>query len=164
MQILTCYLFFRTLYQYTDQVSTQIDFRSLCAARSSKRSHVCLCCIYPTTILSYQFYCTYRLKSFSVLYLAKNSPSKKRRAGAGPVKKPAGSGPSLLNQTSSSSNAQSPFLQRQCSSDTREDVEGDKCENERTPNCGKQMMFNHSKHLLSLHVAVWGALLFSAHQ
>ncbi|XP_030596249.1 phosphatidylinositol 4-phosphate 5-kinase type-1 alpha-like isoform X2 [Archocentrus centrarchus] len=58
---------------------------------------------------------------------AKSSPAKKRRAGAGPVKKAAGSGPSLLTQTSSSSsNTQSPFLQHQGSADTREDTEGDK--------------------------------------
>ncbi|XP_031595354.1 phosphatidylinositol 4-phosphate 5-kinase type-1 alpha-like [Oreochromis aureus] len=56
----------------------------------------------------------------------KTSPSKKRRAGAGPVKRAAGSGPSLMTQASSSSTAQSPLLQHQASSDTREDTEADK--------------------------------------
>ncbi|KAF0024558.1 hypothetical protein F2P81_023360 [Scophthalmus maximus] len=48
----------------------------------------------------------------------KTSPSKKRR-------KAAGAGPLLLTQTSSSSSSQQHFLQRQVSSDTREDTDGD---------------------------------------
>ncbi|XP_044028592.1 phosphatidylinositol 4-phosphate 5-kinase type-1 alpha-like isoform X2 [Siniperca chuatsi] len=55
--------------------------------------------------------------------LLKTSPSKKRRAVAhGPLRKTAGSGPSLLTQTSS--NSQHP-LQNQVSSETKEDTEGD---------------------------------------
>ncbi|XP_019957512.2 phosphatidylinositol 4-phosphate 5-kinase type-1 alpha-like isoform X1 [Paralichthys olivaceus] len=54
----------------------------------------------------------------------KNSPSKKRRAVThGPLRKTAGSGPLLMSQTSSSS--QQTFLQRQVSTETRDDTDGD---------------------------------------
>ncbi|XP_073339955.1 phosphatidylinositol 4-phosphate 5-kinase type-1 alpha-like [Pagrus major] len=54
----------------------------------------------------------------------KTSPSKKRRAVAhGPLKKTAGSGPSLSTQTSV--NNQHPLLQHQVSTDTIENTEGD---------------------------------------
>ncbi|XP_023265551.1 phosphatidylinositol 4-phosphate 5-kinase type-1 alpha-like [Seriola lalandi dorsalis] len=54
----------------------------------------------------------------------KTSPSKKRRPMAhGPLRKAAGSGPLLSTQTSS--NSQQLLLQRQVSSETREDPEGD---------------------------------------
>ncbi|XP_035038805.1 phosphatidylinositol 4-phosphate 5-kinase type-1 alpha [Hippoglossus stenolepis] len=54
----------------------------------------------------------------------KTSPSKKRRAVTHvPMRKPAGSGPFFTSQTSSSS--QSAFFQRQVSSDTRDDTDGD---------------------------------------
>lgn len=56
--------------------------------------------------------------------LLKTSPSKKRRAMAhGPLKKTAGSGPSLMTQTSS--NSQHNFLQHQVSTETKDDTEGD---------------------------------------
>ncbi|XP_049890247.1 phosphatidylinositol 4-phosphate 5-kinase type-1 alpha-like [Epinephelus moara] len=54
----------------------------------------------------------------------KSSPSKKRRAVShAPLRKPAGSGPPLSTQTSSSS--QHYPLQQQVSSETKEDTEGD---------------------------------------
>ncbi|XP_029700522.1 phosphatidylinositol 4-phosphate 5-kinase type-1 alpha-like isoform X1 [Takifugu rubripes] len=54
----------------------------------------------------------------------KTSPYKKRRAVTqGPVKKTAGSGPSLSTQTST--NSQQHVLQHQISSETKEDSEGD---------------------------------------
>ncbi|XP_020504238.1 phosphatidylinositol 4-phosphate 5-kinase type-1 alpha isoform X2 [Labrus bergylta] len=54
----------------------------------------------------------------------KSSPSKKRRAlTQGPLRKSAGSGPSLSTQTST--NSQHAFLQHQLSSDTKEDAEVD---------------------------------------
>lgn len=68
------------------------------------------------------------LLTLFLLYLVKTSPSKKRRAVAhGPLKKAAGSGPSLSTQTSS--NNQQPSLQHQVSSDTKEDTEGDNGKN-----------------------------------
>ncbi|KAM4725546.1 phosphatidylinositol 4-phosphate 5-kinase type-1 alpha-like [Anableps anableps] len=64
-----------------------------------------------------KFMCNVVFKKMQV----KASPCKKRRAN-GPVKKPAGSGVSLLTQTSVS--YQHPSLQQQTSTDTREDTEG----------------------------------------
>ncbi|XP_070702264.1 phosphatidylinositol 4-phosphate 5-kinase type-1 alpha-like [Pempheris klunzingeri] len=67
-----------------------------------------------------KFMCNVVFKKISL----KTSPSKKRRALAhGPLRKPAGSGPSLYSQTSS--NNQHPSLQHQVSSDNKEDTEGD---------------------------------------
>ncbi|XP_060948944.1 phosphatidylinositol 4-phosphate 5-kinase type-1 alpha-like [Limanda limanda] len=55
----------------------------------------------------------------------KSSPSKKRRAVTHvPMRKPAGSGPFLSTQISSSS-SQPAFFQRQGSSDTRDETDGD---------------------------------------
>lgn len=62
------------------------------------------------------------------MYPVKTSPSKKRRAVAhGPLKKTAGSGPSLLAQ--SSSNNQHHLIQHQVSSESKEDTEGDNGKN-----------------------------------
>lgn len=104
------------------------DFRSLCATQCLERMHVSFCCLRLNLCHTSV---TAQTQSFSVSYLVKTSPSKKRRAGAGPVKRAAGSGPSLMTQASSSSTAQSPLLQHQASSDTREDSEADKSEDER---------------------------------
>lgn len=58
------------------------------------------------------------------MYVVKTSPSKKRRALThGPQKKSSGSAPPLTTQTSSKSLQLT--LQRQVSSESREDTEGD---------------------------------------
>ncbi|XP_039675483.1 phosphatidylinositol 4-phosphate 5-kinase type-1 alpha-like isoform X2 [Perca fluviatilis] len=67
-----------------------------------------------------KFMCSVVFRKLSL----KTSPSKKRRLVAHvPLRKTAGSGPSLSTQTSS--NSQHPLLQHQVSSETKEDTEGD---------------------------------------
>lgn len=126
----TLVIFCRTLYLYTDLVSTQTDLRNSCAMLSSGRSQVSINTPFgeytplDSLPIRQNIFFMINLFFFLPLHAVKTSPYKKRHAVAqGPVKRPAGSGPSLSTQTST--NSQQHVLQRQISSDTKEDSEGD---------------------------------------